>query len=363
MSETLSVHPELGREVPVGTIDHELKKLWGEDDARTNASLINLAIYSEVPDSLERNSKAVRELTVEHACRAILISMDFDAPEASIRAWITAHCHLHHGRKSVCCEQLAFALSGRSTGRLHNTVFAHLASDLPLTLWWQGELSWVFDDRFARGVDRFIFDSSEWSTPVASFGKIHHALESRDALVVQDLEWTRSFQIRVSTAALFDDPVAQSVLGKIDTVTIRHHAKHRMAALQLLAWLVTQAGWREASELSLRDDRSAGGARSFSFESRGGQGITVTLEAVDAGPPIQLFRLRGGEVTIEVIRCEGDNYLCRHLEAPGHHIEEPGPVDPESCAGLVGEQLSRGGKNSLFRKILPCFLRLLEADS
>ncbi len=363
MNEALSVHPELGREVPVGAIDHELKKLWAEDEARTNASLINLAIYSEVPGSLEENSKAVRTLTREHACRAILISMDFEAKEASIRAWITAHCHLHHGRKSVCCEQLAFALSGRSTGRLHNTVFAHLASDLPLTLWWQGELSWVFDDRFARGVDRFIFDSSEWSDPAASFGKIHHALDSRQALVVQDLEWTRSFQIRVSTAALFDDPVALSALGTIDQVRIRYQAGHRVAALQLLAWLATQAGWREAAELALTDPRDANGGRSFSFESRGGQGVTVTLEPVAEGPPIPLFSLRGGDVTIEVVREGGDHYLCRHLEAPGHCIEEPGPVDPEDSPSLVGEQLSRGGKNSLYRKIFPWFLRLLEAST
>ena len=72
---TLEMHPELGREVPVGSIDKELRKLWAEDEARTNASLMNLAVYSEEPGALEKNSAAVRELTAEHACRAILIGM------------------------------------------------------------------------------------------------------------------------------------------------------------------------------------------------------------------------------------------------------------------------------------------------
>ncbi|MBB5352678.1 glucose-6-phosphate dehydrogenase assembly protein OpcA [Haloferula luteola] len=360
MNEVNPVHPELGREVPVGAIDHELKKLWAEDDARTNASLINLAIYSEDPHSLESNSKAVRDLTVEHACRAILISMDFDAPEASIRAWITAHCHLHHGRKSVCCEQLAFALSGRAAGRLHNTVFSHLASDLPLTLWWQGELSWVFDDRFARGVDRFIFDSSEWSQPQDSFAKIQEALQARKALVVQDLEWTRSFQIRVSLAALFDDPVALAALPSMGKVVIRYQEDHRIGALQLLAWLVVQAGWKPAGEWAFGADRAHDSACSFAFESRGGHTLDVVLESVADGPPLQLLSLSGDAVTIEVSRQAGANYLCRHLAAPGHCLEEPGPLDPDECVGLVREQLSRGGKNSLYRKILPTFLELLK---
>ena len=63
----------LGMEVPIGSIEKELKKLWEADQASTNASLMNLAIYSEDPDSLQRNSLAIGELTREHSCRAILI--------------------------------------------------------------------------------------------------------------------------------------------------------------------------------------------------------------------------------------------------------------------------------------------------
>ena len=41
--------PELGIEVPVATIDRELRKLWEQDEARTNASLMNLVVFSEKP--------------------------------------------------------------------------------------------------------------------------------------------------------------------------------------------------------------------------------------------------------------------------------------------------------------------------
>ena len=118
------VCPELGIEVPVSAIDGELRKLWEQDDARTNASLMNLVVYSEKAGALIENSNIIRDLTREHACRAILVGIDRNEPKPTLRAWITAHCHLADGRKSVCCEQIAFYLTGRVTGRAVGT--AHI---------------------------------------------------------------------------------------------------------------------------------------------------------------------------------------------------------------------------------------------
>ncbi|MCW1883763.1 glucose-6-phosphate dehydrogenase assembly protein OpcA [Luteolibacter flavescens] len=358
---TLSMHPELGREVSVGSIDKELRKLWEEDEARTNASLMNLAVYSEEPGSLEKNSAAIRELTAEHACRAILVGIDPNAPEASIRAWITAHCHLSHGKKSVCCEQISFALTGKATGRLRNTVFAHLASDLPLILWWQGELSPRFEDRLYSLVDRFVFDSSSWANPQESFGRISEAIEGATReLVVQDLSWTRCFQFRVSVAHLFDDPLVLAALPQIESVEIVHHPDNRQTALQMLAWLVVQAGWRDGMELDLAVQRRNGSKEGFSFEGPDGKPITVTVSADESSAPLGLVKLSGGGVTATVSRDAGANHLIRRIEAPGYAIEAPGPVDPDECASLIREQLSRGGKNTLFQKVLPRFRQLLE---
>ncbi|MFN7343291.1 MAG: glucose-6-phosphate dehydrogenase assembly protein OpcA, partial [bacterium] len=112
-------------------------------------------VYSEKSGSLLENSRIINELTRDNACRAILVEIDRNEA-ASLRAWITAHCHLSHGQKSVCCEQISFRLTGRVTGRFRNTVFSHLNSDLPLVFWWQGELSDVFTERLASVMDRLI---------------------------------------------------------------------------------------------------------------------------------------------------------------------------------------------------------------
>ncbi|MFL6539270.1 MAG: hypothetical protein ACJ8HU_00750, partial [Chthoniobacterales bacterium] len=65
----------IGMPVEIGKIERELKRLWAEGGEKmTRASLINLAVYSEEPDSLQRNTQIVAAITENHACRAIVIA-------------------------------------------------------------------------------------------------------------------------------------------------------------------------------------------------------------------------------------------------------------------------------------------------
>ena len=54
----------LGVPVEISRIDHELKKLWQESEgAMTRASLMNLAVYSEEPGSLNSNTQLMARIT------------------------------------------------------------------------------------------------------------------------------------------------------------------------------------------------------------------------------------------------------------------------------------------------------------
>ena len=337
-------YSQLDLEVPISKIDLELRNLWDQDQAQTNASLMNLVLYSERPGGLLENSRIINSLTREHACRAILVEID-RSEQPSLRAWITAHCHLSHGKKSVCCEQIAFRLTGRVTGRFRNTVFSHLNSDLPLVFWWQGELSDVFTERLASVMDRLIVDSSKWADIPGSFARIHEALAGNTTLIVQDLAWTRCWQFRVGIAGLFDDAVAQSILGKITTVRITHSLAHRNTALQILAWIAVQAGWKLSGKST--------------FATREGAVITALLAPEDSSAPISLVEISSPEATVRVSREKDSPHLLREIIAGSYHVSSLSPADPEASADLVAQQLSRGGKNSLFLKILPVFLELL----
>jgi glucose-6-phosphate dehydrogenase assembly protein OpcA len=341
---------ELGIEVPVSQIDRELRRLWEQDDARTNASLMNLVVYSEKHGSLVENSEIIRDLTRDHSCRAILVEIDRDCPEPGLRAWITAHCHLSHGMKSICCEQIAFHLTGRVTGRFRNTVFAHLNSDLPLVFWWQGELSPVFTERLVSVMDRLIIDSSSWKDPAARFAQLCEAMQANGELVLQDLAWTRSWQFRVGIAGLFDDPVARQSLPEIDGVEITHHPAHRNSALQIAAWLAVQAGWSDSPD-----------GRGFLSES--GTAISLDLKADPASEALGALILRSPSCIVSVVRDAGADHVLRAIKSPGHKASSLAPADPRAPEELVAMQLSRGGRNSLYQKILPHFLAMLGRDS
>lgn len=338
-----AISPELGIEVPVSQIDRELRKLWEQDEARTNASLMNLVVYSEREGGLIENSRIINDLTRENACRAILVEINREE-EASLRAWITAHCHLSHGQKSVCCEQISFRLTGRVTGRFRNTVFSHLNSDLPLIFWWQGELSDVFTERLASVMDRLILDSSSWKDVAGGFRKIHEAADGNTTFIVQDLAWTRCWQFRVGIAALFDDSVAWGILDGIEKVKITFHPAHKNTAFQVLAWLAVQAGWMRAKGLA--------------FSSKKGS-IDVEMTPDENSAPLGSVELRGGDTVVRVSREKYSPHLLREVIRSDYHVSSLSPADPESSAELVGEQLSRGGKNSLFLKILPMFLEII----
>src|SRR5438874_6875690 len=163
----------LGVPVAISRIDQELKKLWQQNEgAVTRASLVNLAVYSEEPGSLERNTQLVAKITENHACRAIVIEADCKATEDRVDAWISAHCHVSRaGSKQICSEQISFLLKGGCTTLLPSIVFSHLDSDLPFYLWWQEEFREPMDPQLWTWVDRVIYDSQSWRSEERRVGK------------------------------------------------------------------------------------------------------------------------------------------------------------------------------------------------
>jgi glucose-6-phosphate dehydrogenase assembly protein OpcA len=322
------IPPALGQETPVSAIASSLRALWASNQAMTKASLINFAVYSELPGSLERNTSLIEAVTREHACRAILIAAQPSDKEATVRAWITAHCQLSGaGGKSVCSEQVAFELSGRLRDALRNVVFAHLESDLPLVFFWQGDFSDQWEPHLYRRIDRLVVDSTTWTDPAAQVQRLRTAWRDSGArFVVLDVAWMRIFPFRQALAGAFDTALAKASLCQLSALTITHAPGHRVTAALFASWIAYMAGWSlEPAE-------------------------RVFVEAGEA--PLSRLELRGaGECTITITREAGAQFLHVRVQAGGVEATQVSPVGSDDLATLVSERLSRGGNTPLYFKL------------
>jgi glucose-6-phosphate dehydrogenase assembly protein OpcA len=332
-----------GMPVEIGKIDRALKQLWQEGEgAATRASLINFAVYCEGQRQMAETTEIISLLTRDHACRAILIGLDPDNPTADVQASILAHCHLSRaGAKQVCCEQISFLLGKDGLPLIPNIVFSHLDSDLPLVLWWRGELPAQSEQQLWTWVDRLIFDSKSWSHVPNQFELLRTSIEpASPRMTLCDLNWTRSLHIRQAVAQIFDHPEFLSELDNVRAIEIVHAPGLQSTALLLAGWLAAQLNWTYQS-------KDPHGLR-FTDKSR--NNITATLWE-KSGPALGSVQLCAGDTFFSVTHPEGSNFLHADIRLSGEgavHYLMPGGKDDLVC--LLNDELMSGGKHKVYLK-------------
>jgi len=343
----------LGQPVEVGKIDKELKRLWQQGEgAMTRASLINLAIYSEAPEALEKNTPIIAKIAENHACRAIAISSNGACKENRVEAWINAHCHVSRtGKEQICSEQLSFRLEGPCANLLASIVFSHLDSDLPFYLWWQGDLHDPMDPQLWAWVDRFIYDSSGWK----NFGRQMRLVETaqeeaRQRIVLCDLNWTRLDKIRVAIAQFFDHPASHHHFAKMENLTIEFAPGFKSTALLLVGWLGAQLHWR------INEPARNGSCR---FLDSNNHKIDVELHEV-TGAPIGKIVLRSREIEFVVSPAKCGDLLevwrCGQNEQP---LPQMMPAQSNDPVSLLSQELMRGGPHRVYLHAVSCVRSLL----
>jgi glucose-6-phosphate dehydrogenase assembly protein OpcA len=342
-----------GEETPLAEIERRLDQYFSIEPGVTRASLMNLAIYTETPETLVEDDESLNHITRNHACRALLLCVLPQEGGLSARCWIKARCQLGpDGKGKLCSEQLTFLLGGDCQACLTNLVFSHLRSDLPLVMWWRGELSSHFQESLYTLIDRLILDSSRWTDPASQFAKIAQAVtaptgrlsDRRGQLLVHDLAYTRGHQHRRAVALLFDPPEAREFLPLIDRVAIVHTPGHRHTGLYLGAWITRQLG----AELVSREGST------YQYARPGGCPIGVTLaEQAGSTGAIPAIVIEGGGARFE-ISGEADSPLLEIRSSFGIHRTTAFLPGPSRCdEDLVSEILMRGGSNLLLAQVLP----------
>lgn len=337
-----------GIAVEIGRIGSELKKLWAEGaGAKTRASLVNLAVYSEEAGSLPTNTKIISEMTEDHACRAIVIEANPASKENRVEAWINVHCHVPRaGSKQVCSEQLSFLLAGPCARLLPNIVFSQLDSDLPFYLWWQGEFSETMDPQLWAWVDRVIYDSQLWGDFQIQMQQVETAqADAKQRIVLCDLNWTRLIQIRLALAQFFDHPGTHRYFDEIDTVEIEFAPGFRSTALLLAGWFGGQLRWTDAKKANERE---------LNFRGRKGNKIKVVL-GEKAGEPISRCAVRCGAVEFVVVHAPKADLLNVAAGERSCRL----PAGRNDAIELVSNELMRGSPHRTYLRALNCVREFL----
>ena len=343
----------LGAPVEIGNIEQELKKLWQDGEgAMTRASLMNLAIYSEKPGSLNTNTQLMARITEDHACRAIVIEADCNAEEDGVTACISAHCHVSRaGSKQVCSEQISFLLKRGCATQLPSIVLSHLDSDLPLYLWWQEEFREPIDPQLWTWVDRVIYDSHLWTDFHSQIRLLERTQEETNQRIVPcDLNWTRLDHLRFALAQFFDHPASHHRLNKISKVRIDFAPGFRSTALLFAGWLAAQLDWHIDQEKPARDLR---------FVTSSGRTIDVDLRKRE-GQPVHKIAVTSGEVEFRVTYADcGDLLEVSRAHNGKKRMPQLMPAGDNDPVGLIGEELLRGGPHGVYLKALNCVRDLL----
>jgi glucose-6-phosphate dehydrogenase assembly protein OpcA len=342
----------LGFPVEVGQIAKELKKLWERSEgATTRASLINFAVYFRGASGIKANTDLIFEFTRQHACRALLICHEPESSEDKVSAWINAHCHLTRaGAKQICCEQISFLFEGKTAGRIPNTLFANLDSDLPLYVWWQGEFPDPIDETLWSRVDRLIYDSQTWPEPKEQFRRLTESLDrAQTGLILCDLNWARTLHLRQALAQMFDHAENQAILDGLKTVKITHAPENRSTALLLASWL--------AAQLRLSDGKASG--NSLSFSHPGGRAVKFDL-SVEAGRSISICELSDGSSSVRVYRDpQGDFFRVEVRLSDGSVYNHLLPAGSNATTDLLLWEIGGGSRHKIYNRAVEIIDTLL----
>ena len=262
--------------VDVAGIEKELAELWrsnksNDEGALTRAALWNVVAHTANDEQRSKASEVLGRASAAVPQRTIVVRSN-PAGDPEIASWISANCHLIGGGKQVCSEEIAISAGGERIYRVPPLVNALLIPDMPVAVWWLGDLPTEHEkyvEALLDPADRLIVDSVHFDSP-ADLALISRIAE-QTLTAPADLNWVRLEEWRAATAAIFDPPHMRARLATIRRVRVISGASDEtffgegVEALLFASWITAQV---EHYVDSTGKVESARGAVDYAFERR-----------------------------------------------------------------------------------------------
>ncbi len=319
----------------IARLDRELREIWKASEENGTAPLtrvctMNLEVVAPSRELLERYTTVVDEVTATIPARAILASVEPDAPNG-LEGDVSAVC-FPEGSKKICSERIILRAGGKSAAGAASAIESFLVPELPTALVWLGRVHVddpVFQD-LANDANRIVLDSEY--TSIASL--IHVAKWARtqpNAPHIADLAWTRISSWQELLARFFDDADTRALATAVTKLRLvqasEPGARLGPEAALVLGWMATRLGWKTS--------RLGGVLR---FKRPDGETVAVELGSVPRPEGVAPQTL--AKLTVEAadanasVRGEIDRVLASGL---------PGQVESTPDADVVVWKCSKGG--------------------
>src|ERR1700722_7612116 len=237
-------------------IEHDLTELWKEvEPAKEGAPGLqrvyttNLVAYAEDHETGYRVERALMGLTQFHPGRYILIRPALDLGEAPVRYYVSGHCPFWTEQREhrVCCDTIKIVAQKDYIENLYGFTFSLLVPDLPVELWWPGDLPLKnkFFAKMAEASNRVWVDSSKFKNPEQSIARLAFIWKQRfPQTLLADMNLIRIQRWRALIAELFDGPWAKH-LPQVRQMTIEYgEGSHPLRGFLLALWMAHQLGWK-----------------------------------------------------------------------------------------------------------------------
>lgn len=340
----------LGLPVELSQISRTLNSLWDGPEQRTRACLLNLVVFSQGAENLAANTELISKFVRNHACRAILLGNSPLAKAQKASAWIQAHCHMTKaGAQEICSEQITLLAEGLSQNTVANMIMANLDYDLPLNLWWQGDLPENTDSPLWQRVDKLIIDSLDWRNPADNLLRLSQIRAHYGTrLALADLNWTRTLSLRQAIALSFDIPALQRDLASIDRLEIHHAPDAKLTALLLTGWFAAQLSWQ----------RATGNGSALHFVSPTGAKIACVFVETH-GEAISAVTLGSESSRLSLQREKGSPLLTATATSSEGSTVAHFPGGSGDSISLLNEEMMPGTQHKVYLKALTALGTLL----
>lgn len=332
-----------GKGVDADRIEHELARLRYEAAGRPErghefalrTSFINLVIYANDEETARHAARTVGSLSSHHPSRAVIVIARPAAEEHRIDTELTAHCHISPGmERQVCCEEVTLTVNGPAAGHLHSVLAPLLIPDLPIYLWWIGELPHdhhLFSELMATA-DRFVVDSGRFTHPATDLPRLEHLSSRAPKCALGDLNWQRLQPWRQVIAQQCAAPSMARLLPHLTSATFtfareQDGVERWSQALLMSGWVSDRFGLdtatvekRDVGRATLKSDGSSVNIRMLaSSYPRLAPGELGSIE----------LRFGDGEnkASIEVTRKADPLHLSVTIHEPEGVIEEHQRID------------------------------------